>query len=515
MSEGQHKSRDGGRRGRTGLVAVMIIALAGSVAATQWQLSVRNAPSTARTTSKGSSLSRLNSYALGLLLGGFRGPLVMMLWTTSESQKASRNLEDFDTKVEWIRLLQPEFDSVHIFQIWNKAYNVSVQMASLSNKYVTILDAIDYAERMSAERPDNINIIVAEAQVWSDKLGSAAEKFYYRPRVRAETSPHKLRMSVPKGDPAWRRVELDPMLDDQGMLLPELVKATREKPVTPKIDEGPTNFDDGAPMGFLRQFEPYPHGLSPFAIAFNLYKRAQLLQSVYNQRHAQLSDQVIDSRPPLTLKLWSEEEWELARRRELAAFGLEVPAERLDMEPASAGIGPGSKVVDDKALDEAIFSLKRSADLAAASYIEYQRHLTVYRGNVSTYRLHLDEMQAHIPLGAADAAYLRWCSGRSTDAAADKADAIKSYTLAMEKYALITLKFYFDDALLKQVLPGGVGRAGLDQIPIEQLPALRRATMVAAAQHGLQADAMAEDRQEYDAYMGRSETRLAILKHSK
>ena len=45
--------------------------------------------------------------------------------------KNERDLEGFDTKLEWIRLLQPEFDPVHLFQIWNKAYNISVQMASM------------------------------------------------------------------------------------------------------------------------------------------------------------------------------------------------------------------------------------------------------------------------------------------------------------------------------------------------------------------------------------------------
>jgi hypothetical protein len=50
-------------------------------------------------------LSNMDSYALGLLLGGLRGPLVMFLWSTSEAQKSAHDLEDFDTKVEWIRLL--------------------------------------------------------------------------------------------------------------------------------------------------------------------------------------------------------------------------------------------------------------------------------------------------------------------------------------------------------------------------------------------------------------------------
>ena len=76
------------------------------------------------------NFSNLNSFSLALLLGGLRGPLVMMLWTSSESQKQEKDLQDFDSKIELIRLLQPEFDSVHIFQMWNKAYNISVQMAN-------------------------------------------------------------------------------------------------------------------------------------------------------------------------------------------------------------------------------------------------------------------------------------------------------------------------------------------------------------------------------------------------
>src|SRR4051794_16657343 len=151
----------------------------------------------------GSQLSRMNSFALALLLGGLRGPLVVILWTSSESQKSERNLEDFDTKVEWIRLLQPEFDTVHIFQVWNKAYNISVQMASLSNKYSTILDAIDYAHRVEEQRPNNINMIYAIGGIYFDKLGGSSEKAYYKKRVREESLPHASKQKVARNDPAW------------------------------------------------------------------------------------------------------------------------------------------------------------------------------------------------------------------------------------------------------------------------------------------------------------------------
>ncbi len=243
--------------------------------------------------SSDSGLSSMPSFATALLLGGLRGPLVMILWTSSETQKQQHDLQDFDTKVEWIRLLQPEFDTVHLFQIWNKAYNISVQMASLRNKYTTILDAIDYGQKVERERPDDINIITAVAQLYGDKLGTSQEHVYYRSRIRRESqtlmrvtfppdhaaefrtlatkagwiedeSPISLnektnldqvvlepifakqlvkeftgpgitfapetRRDSQQNDPTWRRVRLDPMLDENGHILPDLLKAPLPAP---------------------------------------------------------------------------------------------------------------------------------------------------------------------------------------------------------------------------------------------------------------------------------------------
>src|SRR6266550_1207861 len=152
-------------RSRLPIVVLLVIALVATGFTRQLASSHRKTQRTfgGEETSTGTSaqLSRMNSFALALLLGGLRGPLVMILWTSSETQKTEKSLEDFDTKVEWIRLLQPEFDSVHIFQMWNKAYNISVQMASLANKYSAILDALDYADRTDQQRPNNINIYLA------------------------------------------------------------------------------------------------------------------------------------------------------------------------------------------------------------------------------------------------------------------------------------------------------------------------------------------------------------------
>ncbi|HWP39545.1 MAG TPA: hypothetical protein VNL70_01375, partial [Tepidisphaeraceae bacterium] len=192
------------RTRRLPIVVVLVVALVVAVLTRQWSAVARTSSGSgvivgASARSSAAGLARMNSYALALLLGGLRGPLVMILWPSSEEQKARKQLEDFDTKIEWIRLLQAEFDTVHIFQIWNKAYNISVQMANLGNKYRTILDALDYARNVDAERPNNINILTAIGQVYFDKLGNSAEKVYYRQRIREESMARQdqVRVTIP------------------------------------------------------------------------------------------------------------------------------------------------------------------------------------------------------------------------------------------------------------------------------------------------------------------------------
>ena len=149
-----------------------------------------------KNTGSEANISNLTSFSLALLLGGLRGPLVMMLWMSSENQKQDKDLEDFDSKIELIRQLQPEFDSVHLFQTWNKAYNVSVQMANKSNKYVTILDGIEYGEQVAEQKKNNINILSELSKLYFDKLGNSQEKGYYVDRSRRETLPD-LKVTVP------------------------------------------------------------------------------------------------------------------------------------------------------------------------------------------------------------------------------------------------------------------------------------------------------------------------------
>ena len=375
------------KTGRPFIVVLLIGSLVLAGVSRNWAWQIRSAaavdpllPSTGAANGgneSSASLSNMDSYALALLLGGLRGPLVMFLWSTSEAQKTAHDLEDFDTKVEWIRLLQPEFDTVHLFQIWNKAYNVSVQMSNLPNKYAAILDALDYAASVDRQRPDDIDIIYAVAGIYGDKLGGSHEAPYYIHRVRQETAAPRALMkvtmpdtklaafiaaahaagmdeasssieaddashtvtvtldgqiadalkttfndpqitfvAVPKrkpvaADTAIKRTRLDAMLDESGNVLQSELIPTHPRPANLAAD---AEWYDGSELQFLKQYGPFPYGISPQVLAYNYYRRSQLLQRLAHEEHIQSSPYVIDSRPALGLEFWAAQDGEDGRR---------------------------------------------------------------------------------------------------------------------------------------------------------------------------------------------------------
>ena len=560
------------RRGRVTIVVILLVGLALATVMRQVAANQRGSTHLAAST----PLSRMNSYALALLLGGLRGPLVMFLWPSSEGQKSEKNLEDFDTKVEWIRLLQAEFDTVHIFQIWNKAYNISVLMANPANKYATILDALDYAHQVDAERPNNINMLSAIAGIFGEKLGGSAEKNYYKSRVREETRAREplVRVTFPgerRNDfadaaqaagatPAnlafvpdedtdaisvtvrksiadamratfdgpgityadrpraarvagMRRTELDPMLDAEGNLLDELV---RPRPARR------AGSNDGSELQYLKPFEPFPYGLSAHALDYNYRKRAQVLLREANQHHAQLSDLVVDSRPALSLRNWSDDEWERGRRAEAHAFGLPLPVpneraptepeERLEMEGVAARLNPAAPVANPAALDEAIFSYERAAAAAAEALREYNVHLEKHRTNLMTYQSHQEELAAQAALVRGDADFLKLVrGGAGADRSAMAQRAAEHYRDAVRRYQGVLLARYIEDPQVKRFFPPDVTRDTVQQLPPEQIAQIADAVWDEVQRAGGQASLHFDEWQEMYAYVQRAAARLAGL----
>ena len=484
-------------------------------------------------TGAGADLSKVNSFALGLLLGGLRGPLVMALWTSSENQKTERDLEDFDTKVELIRLLQPEFDTVHLFQIWNKAYNISVQMANVPNKYTTILDALVYAFNVDTERPDNINILTSIAGLYFDKYGEASEKIYFRSRLEAETMPPSDRVHVTfdaadrdramrearlagasafqlgvfdadeqgkrqflnlpapmakalesrfaggsikyetipvkadiRRDSAGRPLQHESLLDAEFRVRPEF---TTPRTGEPDVPTG----ESGARLPYLNEFAPYPFGVSPYALAYNYYMRADWLQVNRNARHAQVNERVIASRGGKSLEKWSEEEWQNASRAEVDLAGRQQVPDQL--YGITADLTLQAELPQCPLFDEAVWRYETTAKLARRAITEYEKHIQAYIEDEVLYRSQIRDLAAREALVKGDALFLRAMRAGGDERRKLAAEGSAAYLRAANLYTRIIIRYYIEDTDVKTLLPRDVRnlqRTDADENP-GQPPRLR------------------------------------------
>ena len=562
----------GGRvrgRGRVAIGITLVIALIVSAVLQQVAFSYRTA-AVNRNTPEGqpapSRIANLDSFSLALLLGGLRGPLVMFLWTNSESQKSDKDLDSFDTQVELIRLLQPEFDTVHLFQIWNKAYNVSVQMASLSNKYATILDAVEYARRTLDANPNDINILAAMGGLFTDKLGNSSEKDYYRRRVRTETLP-LYRVTFPasrvdefkkavtdagleqswvrvttagnvataimetlgghrvlakfKGDDVkvesvprqalrvesrgGRHTTMDTLLDAKGYILPEYLKPTHAVP-----SGHPAN--NGAKLQYLEPFQPFPYGVSPLALGYNYHKQAQILQRYGNQKHLQLSETVIDNQPALALRMWAEEEWDRGRKLEQRGLAALPGEENAGREMKTAAEPTDAKIVDRPSVDEAIFSYLRGAQAAKAGQPEITEHIDRYPSTIQNYQMQRDVLVATEHLMSADGAYLQAIAANTPDARQKFiAQAKTQYEAAWRWYAIQILKYYVDESDSSAMK---YATATVQEKTLPELRALHEqlAKQLTKAYKSVANSPHASDVQEYEDDLSRIDKRLELLK---
>ena len=505
------------KRGRTLLVVTLIVALivtgtVQSVAANRRHVLLRT-----NVAGSGQSLAAMNSFSLALVLGGLRGPLVMFLWTQSESQKSEKNLEGVETQIEWIRLLQPEFDSVHLFQIWNKAYNLSVQMASVSNKYSVILDALDYAHNVDRERPDDLNIIMAMAGVFNDKLSGSQEKKDYRAFMRRDTT-YRQQKKIDRVA-GIRPTRYDSILDPAGNIRTDLL--------TPRFTQTPTtnptameSFYDGSDLQFLKRYEPFPYGVSPTGLAYNYFKRTQTLQRTSGQRHLQMSAMVIDSRAAVAIKSWSEEEHELGTRSEAAYWGVKVPVDRFDVITAVTDHAPQAAAGDKDAAKNAAYvqatyqySLARRLMEDAAT--EFRDHLSnpdYYMSHADQYRSQIEHIAAAQRLMRGDELYLQAARAEGVQRTELLATAKQAYAEAARRFAILRLRYFLDDGVVSTgVFPAGVNKQNLEMLADAPIQEIIRAADLCIKK--LPYDPNVDETREYNTYIQHSLKRADLCRN--
>jgi len=128
----------------------------------------------------------LQAEAFTLILGGFRGPYIMYLWSQAEEEKRRKIHFDLIDRYTKIAALQGAYPEVWTFHAWNLIYNVSVQWQSLPRKYEWIRRGIEFLREGVRRNPHNAEIIAEMGRVYSEKLGRSKESFYYRTRVEEE-----------------------------------------------------------------------------------------------------------------------------------------------------------------------------------------------------------------------------------------------------------------------------------------------------------------------------------------
>jgi hypothetical protein len=95
--------------------------------------------------------------AVRLGLVGSRGLAVTFLWYSAIQKQKRNDFHEFERLVQAVTTLQPHFITPWLFQSWNIAFNVSVEMQSLGDMYFYIARGIDLlaeGERRNRRSPD-------------------------------------------------------------------------------------------------------------------------------------------------------------------------------------------------------------------------------------------------------------------------------------------------------------------------------------------------------------------------
>jgi hypothetical protein len=95
--------------------------------------------------------------AVRLMLTGSRGFAVAFLWHSAIEKQKRNDFHEFEKRVVAVTKLQPHFITPWIFQSWNIAYNVSVEMHGSGDMYFYIARGIELlaeGERRNKRSPD-------------------------------------------------------------------------------------------------------------------------------------------------------------------------------------------------------------------------------------------------------------------------------------------------------------------------------------------------------------------------
>jgi len=113
-----------------------------------------------------------------LLMGGFRGLAVNVLWLRSIALHQERRYHEERAILDVIIRLQPRYANVWVYQAWNIAYNMSVQYESEEEQFKWIQEGRDFLLKGQRILPKNPDVAFWLGIMYSQKY--AAKRAYGR-----------------------------------------------------------------------------------------------------------------------------------------------------------------------------------------------------------------------------------------------------------------------------------------------------------------------------------------------
>jgi hypothetical protein len=145
--------------------------------------------------------TELGGAAVQLLLTGSRGLAICALWNNAIEKQRKQEWNELDISVDSITKLQPHFTAPWLFQSWNLAYNVSVEMDRLNDMYFYIargVSIIAKGESLNRNNPDlrwNIGFYYQNKFGVSDRVTTLRCLYQLSCIPEADRDPEQLRNS--------------------------------------------------------------------------------------------------------------------------------------------------------------------------------------------------------------------------------------------------------------------------------------------------------------------------------
>jgi len=157
------------------------------------------------TSSKGRAAVDPTSFVGTFVLAGFRPLAINYLWIKASSLQQRKDHWELLSVYELLSRLQPTNPDVWVFNSWNMAYNISIEMSDQEDQWRWIKAGLKFIERGRKILPESEQIHAFESQLYFQKIYDQMPQF--RKRVEEEFGKPALVLALEANGRAFRNPE--------------------------------------------------------------------------------------------------------------------------------------------------------------------------------------------------------------------------------------------------------------------------------------------------------------------